>query len=169
MAPEPESGLSSGVKHSAREGALFQKMLLAVDGSSHALRASDVACEMATRYGARLVILTVAKPVAAMSSQVREYMYAEHITGEPQYVLSEMVKTVLTEAENRARKAGVANVKTVVREGQPARRIVEFAREHEIDLIVMGSRGLGDVEGLLLGSVSHKVGSLAHCSCLTVK
>lgn len=148
---------------------MFQKILLAVDGSSHALKASDVACEMANRYGARLVILTVAKPVKSMSSEVREYMYAEHIAGEPQYVLTEMVKTVLTEAETRAKKAGVANVKTVVREGQPARRIVEFAREHEIDLIVMGSRGLGDVEGLLLGSVSHKVGSLAHCSCLTVK
>jgi nucleotide-binding universal stress UspA family protein len=148
---------------------MFQRILVAVDGSAHALKAAETACALAKRLDARLVILTVAKPVKAMSSAVREYMYAEHIRGEPQYVLTEMVKTVLAEAEARAAQAGVTNVKTVVREGQPARRIVEFAREHEIDLVVMGCRGLGDIEGVLLGSVSHKVTSLAHCSCLTVK
>lgn len=148
---------------------MFKSILLAVDGSDHALRAADVACGVAGLSDARLIILTVAKPVRAMSQTVREYMYAEHIAGEPQYVLSEMAKSVLSEAENRARKAGLKSVKTVVREGQPARRIVEYAKEHEIDLIVMGSRGLGDIGGLLLGSVSHKVSSLAECTCMTVK
>ena len=148
---------------------MFSNILVAVDGSDHALKAADAACALAKVHGARLVVLTVAKPVKGMSQNVKEYMYAEHIAGEPQYVLSEMARSVLTEVENRARKLSLANVKTVVREGQPARRIVEYAKEHDVDLIVMGSRGLGDIGGMLLGSVSHKVNSLAECSCLTVK
>ena len=47
--------------------------------------------------------------------------------------------------------------------------IVAFAKDRGIDAIVMGSRGTGDMEGLLLGSVSHKVTSLAPCTCVTVK
>ncbi|MGH6718787.1 MAG: universal stress protein [Alphaproteobacteria bacterium] len=148
---------------------MFTNIVLGVDGSEHALKATDRACELARLCAARLVILTVAKPIRGVSKQVREYMYAEHIAGEPQYVLSEMAKSVLIEAESRARRAGLENVKTVVREGQPARRIVEYAKEHGADLIVLGSRGLGDIGGLLLGSVSHKVITLAECTCLIVK
>jgi len=80
-----------------------------------------------------------------------------------------MARSVLTEVENRARSLDLAGVKTVAREGQPARPIVEYAKEHDVDLIVLGSRGLGDIGGMLLGSVSHKVGSLSECSCLTAK
>ena len=54
-------------------------------------------------------------------------------------------------------------------EGDPARVIAEHAGLHKVDLIVMGRRGLGGLEGLLLGSVSHKVAQLAPCACLTVR
>jgi nucleotide-binding universal stress UspA family protein len=63
----------------------------------------------------------------------------------------------------------VTAVETLIRVGQPARTIVHVAEQLEVDCIVMGSRGLGDFEGLLLGSVSHKVASLAKCTCVTVK
>lgn len=148
---------------------MFKRILVAVDGSEHALRAAEVAADLAARYQARLVILTVAKPLRSMSPSVRDYIQAEHMVGEPQYVLSDMARAALTQAEHKARDHGVSNIKTAVREGPPARRIVEYAREHDNDVIVMGSRGLGDVEGLLLGSVSHKVTTLAHCTCVTVK
>ena len=53
--------------------------------------------------------------------------------------------------------------------GDPAAAILEVAKGRKADLIVMGSRGLGDLQGLLLGSVSHKVGHLADRTCITVK
>ncbi|HUO45666.1 MAG TPA: universal stress protein [Acidimicrobiia bacterium] len=57
----------------------------------------------------------------------------------------------------------------MVDSGDPAATIVRLAKEVGADLIVMGSRGLGSVAGLLLGSVSHKVGHAAPCAVLTVR
>lgn len=54
-------------------------------------------------------------------------------------------------------------------QGDPAQEIIEFSRKNSIDMIVIGSRGAGTVETLLLGSVSHKVCHLANCTCVTVK
>jgi nucleotide-binding universal stress UspA family protein len=75
----------------------------------------------------------------------------------------------MQEAKDAARGAGVGDVRTEVKTGQPARAIIKTAEAGGYDTIVMGSRGHGDLEGLLLGSVSHKVASLAKCTVVTVK
>ena len=86
---------------------------------------------------------------------------------------AELIRTaaddLLERADERARKAGAKEVTLLAEEGDAAHIISEHAEIHKIDLIVMGRRGLGDLEGLLLGSVSHKVAQLAPCACLTVK
>jgi len=46
---------------------------------------------------------------------------------------------------------------------------LETAQSKSVDMIVMGSRGRGDLEGLLLGSVSHKLTHAAHCTCVVVR
>jgi len=53
--------------------------------------------------------------------------------------------------------------------GDAAEEIVAAAEKVKADLIVIGTRGLSDLEGLVMGSVSHKVIHLAHCPCVTVK
>jgi nucleotide-binding universal stress UspA family protein len=75
----------------------------------------------------------------------------------------------LEEAEKRARSKGLTEVKTIAKTGPVARTIVDVAKRREADVIIMGSRGLGTVEGILLGSVSHKVVSLADCNVMTVR
>jgi nucleotide-binding universal stress UspA family protein len=75
---------------------------------------------------------------------------------------------LVEDAESRAEEQGIA-ARTVVRAGDPASVILEAAKAEQADLIAMGRRGLGDLAGLLLGSVSHKVAHLAECACLTVK
>lgn len=147
---------------------MFQNILCAMDGSEHSLRAAQQASVLAARFGARLHFLTVTKEIK-VNDEVQRYLRMEQLAGEPQYVLDEHAAAIMKQARAAATEAGVPNVETLVRVGQPARTIVQVADRIAADTIVMGSRGLGDLEGLLLGSVSHKVASLAKCTCITVK
>ena len=66
-------------------------------------------------------------------------------------------------------KRGVKKIVPVMVEGDPAEAILDLAARHKASMIVMGSRGLSDVKGLLLGSTSHKVNAQAGCTCVSVK
>lgn len=81
---------------------------------------------------------------------------------------TEMVETFLEAARQEALEAGVANVEIRVEFGDPAKVILAVAERDKADLIVLGSRGLSNIEGLVYGSTSHKVSHLAKCSCVTV-
>lgn len=83
-------------------------------------------------------------------------------------IMRDHAKEVAESGASIARDAGCENIRAFVKGGPVARTIVSFSQEHESDLIVMGSRGLGSIEGYLLGSVSHKVTSLSKCPVLVV-
>lgn len=147
---------------------MFQKILCAVDGSKHALHAAEVASELAGKLGAKLTFVTVAKELK-VTPEVRRYMELEHLIGSPQYVLDEMTEKIIEDAKDCAERCGARGVRTEVLTGPPARTIISLAERSEFDLVVLGSRGMGDVESALLGSVSHKVSQLVSCACLLVK
>ncbi len=147
---------------------MFQRILCCVDGSEHALRASETACALADKFGGKLTILTVAKELQP-SESVKRFMALEHLSGEPQYVLDEYTEEIMDKAKDVAESYGLRGVRTEVRTGNPARSIVEYAERNKVDCIVLGSRGIGDIGGVLLGSVSYKVNSLAKCSVVTVR
>ena len=63
----------------------------------------------------------------------------------------------------------VQDVTTRVVDGDPAGNIIAAAEHENAELVIMGRRGLGNVAGLVMGSVSHKVAHVAECACLTVK
>lgn len=147
---------------------MFDRILIALDGSAHALRAAEVGCGLAAGSAAEVHLLTVTRPIR-VTPRLRQYLEAENLMGEPKYVLDEMTRNILSEARKIATEAGVSKVRTEVREGKPARSIVDYADNNDIDMIVLGGRGVGDVEGALLGSVSHKVSSLCTCTCVIVK
>lgn len=75
---------------------------------------------------------------------------------------------IVSGAGKRAVKQGASKVETLTSVGDPAREIVALAKKRKADMVAMGRRGRGDLKGLLLGSVSHKVSQLADCPCLTV-
>ena len=148
---------------------MFTNVLCAVDGSDHSMRAVKVAAEIALKFGIGLTILTVAKAVK-MNEGLRKFMEIEHLSGQDaQYVLDSYSQDILDEALKAARETGVEQVKSDIKVGPPARSIVDYAQTNNMDCIVMGSRGHGDLESLLLGSVSHKVASLSRVTCVTVR
>jgi nucleotide-binding universal stress UspA family protein len=148
---------------------MFNKILVPLDGSEHANRALNTALDLAEKYTATLVLVSVFHcpyiPLGDESNLIaleamescRERLKAYH-------------GTLLSKALNTA-KDGNPNltVSTKLLEGRPAEQIVEIANRVDIDLIVMGSRGLGGFTQLFLGSVSDRVADEAPCPVLIVK
>lgn len=147
---------------------MYKRILVGLDGSAQSLKATEKAVDLANRYGAELHLLTVTRPYK-VSPRLRQYLEAENLLGEPKYVMDDMTNAIVSEAKDIATRAGVKSITTRVREGKPSRSIVEYANNIKADLIVLGSRGIGEVESALLGSVSQKVVLLANCTVMVVR
>ena len=147
---------------------MYKRILVGLDGSSHGLRAARTGAELAARFGAELHLLTVTRS-HEVSREVQGYLEAENLLGEPRYVLDEETQTIVEKAKAIAAQKKVQKIQTVVREGKPAGVLVDYAKNHKMDLLVVGSRGIGALEAALLGSVSQKVSQLGGCSVLIVR
>jgi nucleotide-binding universal stress UspA family protein len=138
-----------------------RNILIPVDGSSCAISAVSYADDLADKCGANLNLLYVLQPAES-------YILPEHLeklVEETGGATSEADR-ILDAATDCITLCDRTRVSSETREGDPAGEIVRFCREKGIDLIVMGNRGMGDLKGLLLGSVSHKVVQAAECPCL---
>jgi nucleotide-binding universal stress UspA family protein len=150
---------------------MIKTILVPVDGSEHSNKAIVLASDLAQKYDARLIALNVMTEVGSdrVPPELRDYERLEHVRLTERSVLDSESERILSDATLQAREKGASNVETVRRSGDAAAIILEVANDQSADMIVMGSRGLGNVKGLLLGSVSHKVTQLSECSCITVK
>ncbi len=173
---------------------MFNKILCALDGSAHAGKALELAIDMAKKYEAGLVIAHVLLRNSDTTALER-FARTEGLVGQvepeirrlqgmetqlevgPGYddraissrVLVEVGQHLLDDARDRAREHGLRDVAVVLMDGDAADRILRCVDEHGADCVVMGSRGLSDVKGMFLGSVSHKVANRAACTCIAVK
>jgi nucleotide-binding universal stress UspA family protein len=150
------------------KGPMLKTLLVAVDGSEHAARAVDTAIELAKAHGSRLLFLSVYKHYSRLESS-HSLVRAREVPEAPDETLGALAKETAERAAAYARERGIEDVEAYARRGHPARTIVDLAKRKGVDAIVMGGRGLGDIGGFLLGSVSHKVCALAECTCITVK
>ena len=144
------------------------KVLTAIDGSEQADKALDYAIEFTRRYAGELHLLYVA-PDQNPPEALVEFARAEHVRDDPSTIYSTIGESLLRRAEDRAMEAELPTVAHHLEFGDAAAGIIEYARKHGIDTIVMGTRGLGELQGLLMGSVSMKVQSLAPCTCICVR
>ena len=148
---------------------MIRKILVPVDGSEHASKAIEFASNMAKQSDATMHLLHVVQ-VTEIPEAIREFMRSEEIQESPYYVYSEAIgRRILSVAEDEAKKKGVKHIETTVIEGDPSERIISYAKDHDVDIIVIGSRGLGTFKGLLLGSVSNKVSHRADRTCVIVR
>ena len=145
---------------------MFERILVPVDGSDGALAALERAVEMQSKFGSKLLILCVYRHYSLLEASMS--MVRPEAPENLDDAMREYATNVVENAKQFATDHGAKEVRGFVKSGPPARTIVGFAKERDVDLIVLGSRGLGDREHFLLGSVSHKVTSLSECPTLVV-
>ena len=146
---------------------MFTRILVAVDGSKTSLEALDKAIELQKLTEAEIYILCVYKHHSLFEASLSIGRPQEMDI--PDKVLSEYAKEVVNHAKDHAKERGAARLRGFVKAGRPSRVIVKFAEDKGADLIVVGSRGThSDKDGLILGSVSHRVASHAKCPVLVV-
>ncbi|MCP4319867.1 MAG: universal stress protein [Hyphomicrobiales bacterium] len=171
----------------------IKNILVPTDGSDHADKAVDLASDIAVKYGAALILLYVtcrgpsleklrlSVDLDQLSESAREeldparHVIAEHVSSAfvPPVVskdsLEEIADQVLARGRQTAEAKGVRKPTLLLMDGDPAHQIVGTARREQVELIAMGSRGLGGGEGLFAGSVSYKVSQTVPCSCMVVR
>lgn len=160
---------------------MINTILVPVDGSTHADKAVAFAADLASKYDAKLHLLHV-----LLSGHVPESIRAlsdlpgreePHIAvgggyveaALPREILEDIAVKLLDRAKEIAGKHGATRVESSWRGGSATEGILAQAREVGADTIVMGSRGLSELRGLLVGSVSHKVQHLYDGNVITVK
>ena len=147
----------------------FSHLLVAYDGSGHADRAVDLAAHLAAAFDADLTVLHVVSTGSMVPMVMDAYAELEQLYSTSRDLLEDTAREILARAAERAEARGAPRVSTRLEVGAVARTIVAVADDIPADAIVMGRRGLGDLGGLLLGSVTHKVAHLADRTVVTVR
>lgn len=135
---------------------MLDTILVPVDGSGYANRAIVYAGDLASKYDAKVVLLhAINYPFGRLPDELHRYAVSEHLDGPGE--VDAVVGKMLDSAEDRAKDAGAKEIARESREGDPAEMILNAVKSFDADLIVMGSRGLSELKGLLVGSVSYKI------------
>ena len=151
-------------------GNVFSKILVPIDGSKYSFKASEYAIDISKKYGSELNLLSV------VSSRIRH--------GDSSGYFGAIPPTYFKKYENDAAK-WFNRITNNVNKDQPQVKkiktevittpisvvsaILEYAGKRNIDLIVVGTRGITGFKRMLLGSVASGVVTYAHCSVLVVR
>jgi nucleotide-binding universal stress UspA family protein len=138
---------------------MIGKLLVAYDGSDQSEKAFRLALDIASRYSATMIVLSVARPPEPP------------VAVELEAVLESATEYFQGQYKRLREQAAAVGIDPVfeVRVGHPAEQIVHRANEAKADAIVMGHRGESFLQKWLLGSVAKRVLSYAHCTVVVVR
>lgn len=175
----------------------MKKVLIATDGSFHAMKAVEFGSEIAAKFGADMVLVHVLLR-EQLTDSLRHYAEVElgaSLRGHPLHtalsaipearfpsaglepvaeqtpdsLIHTVANNVLAKAEGLARDRGVSNISKRIEDGNAASRILAVANDEGADVIVTGARGLSGLETIFVGSVSHKIANTAAVTCIVVR
>lgn len=156
--------------------ALFDKILVPLDGSEHSAKALEIAIQIAKEFNGRLTLIHAyslsIQPIIMPEPTALSYSAVPPLTAAEISRVVEATRKVgdkiLEEGEGKA-AAEAVQVERILVEGHAVQEIVRVAKEYSFDLIVIGARGISHIREILLGSVSDGVSHHAPCPVLVVK
>lgn len=161
-APMPVVTVPSRPTDEPGRPAPFETLLFPTDASEHAEAAARRGLDLAASLGGTAHFLTVAD--TTLERRIPNLFADEETRRERDELMNERVTSLATVARER----GIDTTTTVL-SGEPATEIVRYAREHDVDGIVMGTRGRSGIRRVLLGSVANKVIRTSPVPVVTVR
>ena len=157
--------------------AKFSKILVPIDGSDHSIKAAEYAIDIARDNKAQVIALTVidiGKVGYAASSFITSPMDGlnelQRKRKQAQEWLDQIGKMTAQKTTSTANNSDIIKFTSQIEESMSvAGSIVDYADNHNIDLIVVGSRGISGFRKLLLGSVASRIVTYASCPVLVIK
>jgi nucleotide-binding universal stress UspA family protein len=157
--------------------AKFSKILVPIDGSDHSIKAAEYAIDIARDNKAQLlalIVLDIAKVGYAASSFITSPMDGlnelQRKRKQAQEWLDQIGKMTEQKTTSTANNSDIIKFTSEIEESMSvAGSIVDYADNHNIDLIVVGSRGISGFKKLLLGSVASRIVTYASCPVLVIK
>ena len=138
---------------------MFKHILLATDGSEHALRSTNHAIELARKFDGIIKVIYVVNGEKSKSDVLH---HAD------KFEVEKSRRGKIHPVEEQLHRSGVSyNVELLHGEAGPT--IVAYANDQDFDCVVIGSRGLNNLQTFILGSVSHKVAKRVNCPVLIIK
>lgn len=146
---------------------MFDRVLVALDGSEHAAKALHTATQLALRCNANLVLFHAVEVNPLRSDY--DMRVVQSAREAYRRIGLEQAEAILAEAETAARAAGLEKIERAIGEGDAVKALLKRLREQPVDLVVVGTRGLTGLRELAMGSVAHKMSITAPCPVLIVK
>jgi nucleotide-binding universal stress UspA family protein len=137
----------------------LERILVPVDGSEYSARAVDYSLSCAEQYQSEVILLHCHKPIIGYAVEPD----FDDVKGR----ILEKADQLLSNYKDLYERKGIRH-REIISDPPPAQAICQIAKEENIDTIIMGTRGKTDWEGLLVGSVTHKVLQLSPCPVLVV-
>jgi len=134
---------------------MFERILVPVDGSRHSRCAVQLAIELAKCHKSFVYLLHVIRDLS-LPAEILAMVEAGEVTQSRMEILQDSADIILENAVAQFAEAGLADVHAEYLLGDPASRILSYAEEKGVSLIVLGHRGLGPTDGLL-GGVARKL------------
>ena len=147
---------------------MINKILVATDASAASNRAVRMAAYMAASHEAELLILHVIRDMQ-LPTLMKKAPELEEFANAREDIMRQVAEDILNEAEVLAQKSGAQKIQTAIGSGDPASSVIGFSKRRNIDMIVIGTRGLGKIKEVLMGSVSRKIANSAEANCLIVR
>lgn len=145
----------------------MKKILVPTDFSGFAHNALEVAADLALKTNAEIMLLHANEKMVMATPMAEYYLYDKAIEDEYLDMVTESLKKTLAEIADNGKFARV-KIQTAVIGGPMVSVIEDFVKDHAIDLVVMGTRGVSGIEEFLVGSNTEKVIRRVKCPVLAV-